>query len=64
MNKRTAIKAALCVIAAIASTSAFAERFWPNTAERSTNNMCRGEPSDAPLIKSTATERLRHRRSS
>src|SRR5258708_3920241 len=53
MNRRTAIKVALCVIAAIASTWAFAERFWPNTAERPTNNMCRGEPSDAPLRATT-----------
>jgi hypothetical protein len=49
MGKFTAIKAALCVVAAIASTSAFAERLWPNT--RPTGDMCLsgGELSDAPL---------------
>ena len=58
MNKRTAIKAALCVIAAIASTSAFAERLWPNTAEGPKNNMCRGEPSEVPLGATTQPDDL------
>ena len=58
MNKRTAIKAALCVVAAIASTSAFAERFWPNTAERPTNNMCGGGPSEVPLRATTQPDDL------
>jgi hypothetical protein len=58
MDKLTAIKAALCIIAAIASTSTFAERLWPNTAERPTNNMCRGEPSDAPLHATTQPDDL------
>jgi hypothetical protein len=58
MNKRSAIKAALCVIAAIASTSVFAELFWPNTAERPPNNVCQGEPSDAPLHATTQPDDL------
>ncbi len=49
MDKLTAVKAALCVVAVIASTSAFAERLWPNT--RPAGDMCLsgGELSDAPL---------------
>src|SRR5260370_12093614 len=49
MDKRTAVKAALCVMAVIALTSAFAERLWPNT--RPTGDVClsRGELSGAPL---------------
>ena len=49
MDKFTAVKAALCIMAVIASTSAFAERRWPNT--RPTGDVClsRGELSGAPL---------------
>src|SRR5882672_1981153 len=49
MDKFTAIKAALCVVAAIASTSAFAERLWPNTRPTGDMWLSRGELSDAPL---------------
>jgi hypothetical protein len=48
MDKFTAVKAALCIMAAVASTSAFAARLWLNT--RPTGDMClsRGELSGAP----------------
>ena len=51
MDMRTAIKAALCIIAAIASASAFAEQFSPNVDDRPTGDVWlnRGEPADAPL---------------
>jgi hypothetical protein len=49
MDKRTAIKAALCVVAAIASTSTCAERLWPNTRPAGDVCLSRGELSDAPL---------------
>jgi hypothetical protein len=51
MDKRNAIKAALCVIAAIASTSAVAAQYWPNAADRPARDvwLSRGEPAAAPL---------------
>jgi hypothetical protein len=51
MDKLAAVKAALCIVAAIASTSAFAERLRPNMANRTTGEaeLSRGELSDAPL---------------
>src|SRR5258708_4019643 len=49
MDKCTAVKAALCIMAVIASTSSFAERLWLNT--RPAGGVClgRGELSGAPL---------------
>jgi len=51
MDKLTAIKAGLCIIAAIASTSAFAEQLRSNVADGPTGDvrLSRGELSDAPL---------------
>jgi hypothetical protein len=49
MDKFTAVKAALCIMAVIASTSAFAERLWLNTRPAGDVCLSRGELSDAPL---------------
>ena len=49
MDKFTAVKAALCIMAVIASTSAFAERLWLNTRPAGDVCLSRGELSVAPL---------------
>ena len=51
MDRRTAIKAALCIIAAVASTSAFAGQLRPSVDGRRIGDvrLSRGELSDAPL---------------
>jgi hypothetical protein len=49
MDKFTAVKAALCIMAVIASTSAFAERLWLNTRPAGDVCLSRGELSGAPL---------------
>jgi len=51
MDKFTAVKAALCIMAVIASTSAFAEQLRSNVADGPTGDvrLSRGELSDAPL---------------
>src|SRR5260370_35595574 len=49
MDKFTAVKAALCIMAVIASTSAFAERLWLNTRPAGGVCLSRGELSGAPF---------------
>jgi hypothetical protein len=57
MGKRNAIKAALCIIAAVASTSAVAGQYLPNADDRPSGDvwLSRGEPGEAPL-RATAPE--------
>ena len=51
MCKRTAIKAALCIIVAIASTPVLADQLWSNGTDRPTGDvwLSRGETPYPPL---------------
>lgn len=51
MDKLAAIKAALCIIATIVSTSGFASQLWPNVDNKSAGGLqlSRSELSDMPL---------------